>query len=134
VRVNNIKIIKKNIISKGKGEIRKYISKKDNFLKSFGEVYFSKIFKKYRKGWIFHKKNTCIFICIYGSVKFHFVDIFKKEKKLLINAKSGKILIVPPKLWFSIESKEKFSIVANTLNFPHKDNEVNKKSIKKLPV
>ena len=56
MRVNNIKIIKKNIISKGKGEIIKYISKKDNFLKSFGEVYFSKIFKKYRKGWIFHKK------------------------------------------------------------------------------
>ncbi len=99
-----------------------------------GRYILAKFLKNTEKAGYFIKKNTCIFICIYGSVKFHFVDSFKKEKKLLINAKSGKILIVPPKLWFSIESKEKFSIVANTLNFPHKDNEVNKKSIKKLPV
>ena len=103
--------------------ILEYISKKEIFFRGFGEIYFNKIYKKKVKGWILHKKNTCIFYCIVGSVKFHFIDSFGKEKKIILNEKSSKIILVPPKIWFSIESKAKSSTIANFINIPHNDKE-----------
>tara|TARA_B100000401_G_C52615157_1_gene628629 strand:- start:26 stop:439 length:414 start_codon:yes stop_codon:yes gene_type:complete len=124
MKVSRIKIVKRKYFTSPKGKVLKYISKKENYFKGFGEIYFNKINHKKTKGWILHKKNTCIFYCIVGDARFHFVDSFKKEKKITLNDKSHKIIIVPPKIWFSIYSKAKHSIIGNLINFSHKDNEV----------
>ena len=124
MRVNNIKLIKRNYFTSHKGQVLKYISKKEKFFKGFGEIYFNRIYNKKIKGWILHKKNTCIFYCVVGTVKFHFIDGFGKEKKIVLKEKSSKIILVPPKIWFSIESKEKSSTVANLISIPHNDKEV----------
>lgn len=124
MRVNNIRLIKRKCFTSPKGQVLKYISKKENFFTGFGEIYFNKIYNKKIKGWILHKKNTCIFYCVVGTVKFHFIDGFGKEKKIILKEKSSKIIIVPPKIWFSIESKEKLSTVANLISIPHSDKEV----------
>jgi len=124
MRVNKIKVIKRNYFTSTKGKVLKYISKKEIFFKNFGEIYFNQIYNKKKKGWILHKKNTCIFYCIVGSVKFHFIDSFEKERKIILNEKSSKIVLVPPKIWFSIESKAKSSTIANLINIPHDDKEI----------
>ena len=51
---------KNKIIKNPKGNIIKYLSKKDKIYKGFGEVYFSEIKKNKIKGWNLHKKYTCI--------------------------------------------------------------------------
>ena len=56
-----VKLIKTYRIKKFKnikGEIIKYVSKKDKYFKNFGEVYFNIIKKNQTKGWNLHKKNT----------------------------------------------------------------------------
>ena len=122
--VNKIKISNRKVFSNSKGSVIKYVSKRDIFFKNFGEIYFNKVKNNKKKGWILHKKNFCIFFCIYGKVKFHFIDDLNKEKKIILNDKSNKVIICPPKIWFSIEGKFKESIITNLINSPHSDKEV----------
>lgn len=67
------------------GCVIKYISKKDYFFKKFGEVYFNKVLKNKKKGWIYHKKTTCFLLAIQGHVNFHIID-GRKKKKLFIGS------------------------------------------------
>ena len=58
MKIIGLKKIKIKIINNKKGDILKFISKKSNFFKSFGEIYFTEINYKQTKGWNLHKKNT----------------------------------------------------------------------------
>ena len=103
--------------------------KKNNFFKSFGEVYFNEINYNKKKGWILHKKNQCIFTTVYGEVIFRLFDGRKKSKSfeceelITISKTKDNVLIVPPGVWFSFTTKKKKSIIANLINNPHSDNE-----------
>ena len=133
--VKSIKLLNKKIFKNPKGDLIKYISKKDFFYRKFGEIYFTEIKKNKKKGWIKHKKNQCLIICLVGKVKFHLIDKFDKEKKFILKEKSGKILLIPPKVWFSFQSVNKNSLIANLINLPHFDKEVEKsKKIKKYKI
>ena len=69
-----------------KGNILKFLSKKDFFYKKFGEIYFSEVKFGKTKGWNYHKKNKCHLSVLVGKVRFHFLKKNKKnhfiEKKL----------------------------------------------------
>ena len=56
--VKSIKIINNKIIKNKKGDVIKFLNKKNNLFRGFGEIYFSEIKKNHTKGWNFHKKNT----------------------------------------------------------------------------
>lgn len=124
--IKKIRLLDRIIFKNSKGKILKYVSKKDSFFKSFGEIYFNKINKNKVKGWNFHKKSSCIFFCLKGRVKFHFVDENNNEKKITLSCYTNKILILPPKIWISMESKSVVSLIANFINFPHNDKEIKK--------
>ncbi len=136
MKIIGLKIIKKKIIKNSKGDIIKYINKKDRIFKKFGEAYFSEIKKNKIKGWNLHKKNDCIISVPHGIVLFNFVDgrknskTFKKKKKIILKKKNHKVVLVPPGIWFSFQSLSKISIVSNILNNIHSKNETSK--IKKL--
>ena len=58
--LEKIKIISLKISKNIKGDILKYINKKDKYFKTFGEIYFTEIKKNNTKGWNFHKRNQCL--------------------------------------------------------------------------
>ena len=74
MKINGLKVYKQKIIKNKKGDIFKFLSKKDIFYKKFGEIYFSEIIRNKTKGWNFHKKNTCLLAVPYGKVIFNFID------------------------------------------------------------
>jgi len=127
--VKSIKILKNKIFKNKKGHLIKYISKKDKFFKKFGEVYFNEIKLNSTKGWILHKKNICLIICVSGEVKFTFIDSKLNEKKITLKSNSGKIIKIPPKIWFAFKGKKKNSIIANFIETSHNDSEVLKKQL-----
>ena len=132
MKIIGVKKIKQNIFKNSKGDLIKFVSKKNNFFKSFGEVYFNEIKYNKRKGWILHKKNQCIFTTVYGEVIFRLFDGRKKSstyhsrKKVILSKKNYKIICVPPGVWFSFESLSSLSLVVNFINNPHDDKETMK--------
>ena len=126
--VKSVKIIKNKVFRNKKGNLVKYISKKNKFFIKFGEIYFNEIKKGNKKGWNLHKKNNCLIICVYGKVEFILIDKRKREKKITLSSNTGKILKIPPKVWFAFKSIKKKSILANLIERPHQDSEVIKKN------
>tara|TARA_B100000902_G_C26856434_1_gene690851 strand:+ start:229 stop:639 length:411 start_codon:yes stop_codon:yes gene_type:complete len=132
MKINGLKKINIKIIKNKKGDLIKYLSSKDSFFKKFGEIYFSEIKKGQIKGWNLHKRYKCHLAVISGSVTFNFVDsrknskTFLKKEKITLSKKNYAVLLVPPKIWFNFTTKDKVSLVANTLNYPHLDSETKK--------
>lgn len=135
MKISGVKILDLKVIKTPKGDILKYLSKKNKFFRGFGEIYFSEIKNKRTKGWNYHKKNSCTISVPFGRVKFHLIDgrkkskTFNKELKILISKKNFKLLIIPPRIWFSFKSLDKISVVANLLNKIHSKNETKKSNI-----
>ena len=88
-----------------------------------------KLKKNKTKGWNYHKKNNCIIAVPYGKVNFWFIDgrknskSYHKEDKIIIGKENYQIILVPPKIWFSFKSLTKISIIVNSIDNPHSDNE-----------
>ena len=78
---NFFKTKKIQIIKNPKGNLYKMLSKKHNFFKKFGEIYFSEVHPKKFKGWKYHEKRTQIITVVNGKVRFFL------KKKLQINQK-----------------------------------------------
>lgn len=133
--MNGVKIFKTKIIYNKKGNILKYISKKNNFIKKFGEVYFSYIKKGKQKGWNLHKKNNCFLICVEGKVQLHLIDgrkhkrIQKKRKTIYLQKNKPQIIKIPPGIWFSFKAIKCNSILSNFMELTHKKNESIKSNI-----
>ena len=129
--LSKIKIIKLKISTNPKGDVLKYLTRKNIYFKKFGEVYFTEIKKNKVKGWNFHKKCWCLLAVPYGKVKFTFAEnINSKKKTILIGKKNYSLIVVPPRIWFNFMSIKKISLVVNTLNHVHNKNETLKIPIK----
>ena len=122
--LSKIKTIKLKISTNPKGDVLKYLTRKNKYFKKFGEVYFTEIKKNKIKGWNFHKKCWCLLAVPYGKVKFTFAKNINSEKKIIIIGKKNySIIVLPPRIWFNFMSIEKISLVVNTLNHVHNENE-----------
>ena len=129
MKIVGLKILKKEIFKNSKGDIIKYISKKDKIFKKFGEVYFSEIKKNKTKGWNLHKRNYCLITVPLGEVIFTFYDDRKNSRthkttnKIALGKKKHKVVLIPPGIWFSFTTTSKKSLVANILNNVHSPRE-----------
>jgi len=141
MKIIGVKNIKAKVFKNQKGDLIKFISKKNSSFKSFGEIYFNEINYKKKKGWIKHKKNQCIFTVAYGEIDFKLIDdrekskTFGNENNIRLNKKKHSILIIPPGIWFSFTTLKKKSILVNLINSVHSDNEILKSNkIKNYPI
>ena len=129
--LSKIKTIKLKISTNPKGDVLKYLTKKNKYFRKFAEVYFTEIKKNKIKGWNFHKKCWCLLAVPYGKVKFTFAkNINSKKKTIIIGKKNYSLIVVPPRILFNFMSIKKISLVVNTLNNVHNKNETLKIPIK----
>ena len=85
--LSKIKTIKLKISTNPKGDVLKYLTRKNKYFKKFGEVYFTEIKKNKIKGWNFHKKCCCLLAVPYGKVKFTFAKNINSKKKTIVIGK-----------------------------------------------
>jgi len=129
MKIIGVKKISVKFFKNNKGDLLKFVSKKNSYFKSFGEVYFNEIKYKKKKGWIKHLKNQCIFSVAFGEVNFKLIDdrkkskTFDKEENIILNTNKHAVLIVPPGIWFSFTTKKKKSVLVNLINNTHSDKE-----------
>jgi len=99
MKIIGLKIFKQKVVNNKKGDILKFLSKRDFFFKKFGETYFTEVKKNKTKGWNYHKKNNCIIAVPYGKVNFWFIDgrknssSYYKEDKIIIGKKNYKVIV-----------------------------------------
>tara|TARA_B100001059_G_scaffold234160_1_gene275936 strand:- start:638 stop:1006 length:369 start_codon:yes stop_codon:yes gene_type:complete len=107
------------IIKNSKGNLYKMLSKKHNFFKKFGEIYFSEVHPKKFKGWKYHEKRTQIMTVISGKIRFFLKKkISDKPKQIDISfSKKIKLLKIEPKVFYSFKclSKKK-SLIVNLID------------------
>jgi len=110
------------------GNIYKIFSsaKKKNSIK---EVYITEVNYNKIKGWNYHVKSTSKLFVICGKVEFKITKNFYKIKKIVLNEKDNKFLIVKPGNWFCFKGILKNNRIINLLNYRHNKNETKKKSI-----
>lgn len=116
-------VFKTKKIANKKGNLQKFVDKKSNSFKGFGEIYFTEIKKNKIKGWKKHKKNYSLLKTILGKVKFTF---FYKDNfySLTIKQTDNQLLQIPPNLWFSFKGISKKNLLCNVMNEVHSDKEV----------
>ena len=107
------------IIKNPKGNLYKMLSKKHNFFKKFGEIYFSEVYPKKFKGWKYHEKRTQIITVVNGKVRFFLKKkITSKPKVVDIGFPSKmKLLKIEPKTYYSFKcSSKKKSVIINLID------------------
>ena len=128
--LSNLRVLNLTQIKNYKGDIIKYVSKKNKFYKGFGEVYFNEINYGYEKGLNLHRKNQSLITVVHGSVTFTFYNKSRSKKKIVVISRSNpKIIIIPKNVWFKFKSNKKKSIIVNLINNVHDINETLKLSI-----
>ena len=78
--------------------------------------------KKYKRGDHAHKKCSQVFFPIMGKVKIN-MKYKQVKKSVLLNYKKSKALLVPPKIWSSVEFLSNKSIVLVLNNYEYDFND-----------
>ena len=78
--------------------------------------------KKYKRGDHAHKKCSQVFFPITGKVKIN-MKYKQVKKSVLLNYKKSKALLVPPKIWSSVEFLSNKSIVLVLNNYEYDFND-----------
>ena len=101
---------------------------------SFGEIYFSTIFKDSIKAWHLHKESTLNYACIKGAVKLVLFDERSesstkgKYQEINLSPESYFLVTIPPNIWNGFKGiYEPESIIANCLSLPHNEKEMVRK-------
>ena len=129
MKIIGVKKIPAKLFENNKGDLLKFVSKKNSYFKSFGEIYFNEIKYKKKKGWIKHLKNQCILSVGFGEINIKLIDDRKKsktfdnEENIILNTNKHSVLIVPPGIWFSFTTNKKKSVLVNLINSTHSDKE-----------
>ncbi len=122
---NNITITKLKKITLKKGNVLKFIDKKDKNFFGFGEVYFSLIKKNKIKAWKKHTKMIMNLTVPIGRVKFVFFNEDRKFlKEVIVGDKDYKRITVKPGIWFGFKGLSNgVNLVSNFSNIVHESKE-----------
>lgn len=124
--MSNKKIIIENleIINNPKGNIFKFLDKKNKTFNNFGELYISEIKQNKVKAWKLHKEMIMNLVVPVGHVKFVFFNTdFELIYDIIIGENNYKKINVLPSIWFGFKGIDKKNLVLNFSNIIHSDKE-----------
>ena len=132
--IQDVEVTPLKIISDNRGRVMHMLRNDSPIFKSFGEIYFSTIYKDSIKAWHLHKKSTLNYVCVRGKVKLVLFDERKNSvtngqyQELILSPENYFLVTIPPNIWNGFKGiGESESIIANCLNFPHNENEMVRK-------
>tara|TARA_B100000035_G_C20870837_1_gene496114 strand:- start:379 stop:846 length:468 start_codon:yes stop_codon:yes gene_type:complete len=140
--IHDVKLISLPIYQDERGKLLHMIKSEMSAFKGFGEIYFSYTNFGVIKGWYMQKKNFSNFSVLFGGVKLVIFDdrkssrTFNSVQEINLSLSNYHLVTIPPKVWYSFKTiKGRFSILANLIDKPYRENEVRKNNIncKKFP-
>ena len=103
--INDIIISPLKILSDNRGKVMHMMRNDSKVFKSFGEVYFSTIYKDSIKAWHLHKENTLNYACVKGKVKLVLFDDRKESstngeyQEIILTPQNYFLITIPPNIW-----------------------------------
>jgi dTDP-4-dehydrorhamnose 3,5-epimerase len=131
MNIKDVIITKLKIIKDDRGSVMHMMRRDSVIFKSFGEIYFSTIFKDSVKAWHLHKETTLNYACVSGKVKLVLFDDRNKSsskgvyEEIILSPKNYFLITIPPNIWNGFKGLDNGeSIIANCLNLPHDEKEM----------
>ena len=132
--IHDVRITSLKILSDSRGSVMHMLRNDSKIFKSFGEIYFSTIYKDSIKAWHLHKEATLNYACIKGSVKLVLFDERSesptkgKYQEISLSPKNYFLVTIHPNIWNGFKGLyEPESIIANCLSLPHNEKEMVRK-------
>ncbi len=132
--IHDVEITPLKIIPDDRGKVMHMLRNDSPIFRSFGEIYFSTIYKDSIKAWHLHKNSTLNYACIKGSVKLVLFDERPespskgKYQEISLSPENYFLVTIPPNIWNGFKGLYKpESIIANCLNLPHNEKEMVRK-------
>lgn len=114
-----------------RGKIMHMLKCTDLVFKTFGEVYFSCIYRGVIKAWHLHKKMMLNYAVPHGRIKFVLYDdregsLTKGEiQEIYLGEDNYSLITVPPMVWNGFKAiGTEMAIVANCTTIPHDPGEI----------
>lgn len=133
--IHDVKITPLKILSDSRGSVMHMMRNDSKIFESFGEIYFSTIFKDSIKAWHLHKESTLNYVCIKGAVKLVLFDerpespTKGKYQEINLSPKNYFLVTIPPNIWNGFKGlHDPESIIANCLSLPHNEKEMVRKN------
>ena len=133
--IHDVKITPLKILSDSRGSVMHMMRNDSKIFESFGEIYFSTIFKNSIKAWHLHKESTLNYVCIKGAVKLVLFDerpespTKGKYQEINLSPKNYFLVTIPPNIWNGFKGlHDPESIIANCLSLPHNEKEMVRKN------
>jgi dTDP-4-dehydrorhamnose 3,5-epimerase len=123
--IDGVKVIPLKKFPDERGTIYQMLRSSDPHFKQFGEIYFSKIYKKAIKGWHTHKLITLNYCVIYGMVKLVLFDSRENSPtknnlmELFIGDDNYCLVIIPPGVTNGHKGLSDFALLASTTDLPY---------------
>ncbi len=124
--IHDVQVIPLRRIPDERGTIFHMLRSTDAHFTSFGEIYFSTIYKGVVKGWHRHRDMTLHYACIFGRIKlvmFDDRDASPSKGKLMevfLGQDQHALVIIPPGVWNGFKGmNDPHAIVANCCSHPH---------------
>ena len=129
--IKDVKITPLKQIKDSRGKIMHMLRTDSPNFKSFGEIYFSTIYKDVVKGWHLHKESYLNYVCIKGEVKLTLFDdregskTKNKFQEIKLSPTNYSLVTIPPNIWNGFKGlSESEAIIANCLTIPHNEKEM----------
>jgi len=127
--INGVTVKKLDKTEDERGAIFHMLRSDDPEFKEFGEIYFSKVYKGYVKGWHIHEKMTLNYAVVNGNIRLVLYDARDGETKgELMEIEMGDdnyvLVSVPPGVWNGFKGLTKEALVANCATMPHDPEEI----------
>src|SRR5262249_53131905 len=134
-------IVPLRIISDERGAVMHMLRTDAPHFLSFGEVYFSVVFRGVVKGWKRHSRMTLNLAAPVGRVRLVVVDDRPESPTrgrvadLVLGPESYNLVVVPPGLWTAFQGVgEGASLLANCASIPHDPSEAETRQLDDPPV
>ena len=131
MNIKDVIITELKVIKDHRGKVMHMMRNDSSVFKSFGEIYFSTIYKDAIKAWHLHKEATLNYACVSGKVKLVlYDDRFDSSTKstyeeIILTPEKYFLISIPPNIWNGFKGlDEGESIIANCLNLPHNEKEM----------
>ena len=137
MKIKDVTISKLKIIEDERGKVMHMMRNDSKVFQSFGEIYFSTIYKDVIKAWHLHKEATLNYACVSGEVKLVLYDDRTESdsrgiyEEIFLTPENYFLVTIPPNIWNGFKGLAKGeSIIANCLNLPHNEKEMVRLNIK----